>query len=108
MGADHRGKTERSYTSHTSTFTHLLKHIMELLQGGSHSSVATHAACIAVEVNVGHAVQSVMTEGADHGGSHCPVVIVGLLINWRFIQVGIIGRVDVPPLVRIESLHQEC
>lgn len=50
---------------------------MKLLQGGSHGPVAADAPGVAVEVDVGHAVQGVVTEGADHRGTHRPVVVIG-------------------------------
>lgn len=97
--------------SHRHTCTHLLKHIVKLLQGWSHSPVTTHTACIAIEVNVGHSVQSVMTKGTDHRGpdrSVLPIREVGLLIDRRFIQSGIISGVNMLPSVRLKPLHQEC
>lgn len=83
--------------------TYLLKHVVELLQGWSHSPMTTHAACVAVEVNVGHSVQGVMTKGADHRWTHHSV---GLFILWRFIQRCIVGVIDVLPSSRPFSIHR--
>lgn len=88
------------YQLHRNTSTHLLKDIVELLQRWSHGPVAAHTACIAVEVNVGQPVQSVVTKGTDHRGPHRPVLIIR-----RFIQIRIISGVNV--LSAVEPLHQE-
>lgn len=82
---------------------HLLEHLVELLQGWSHSPVSTHTACVAIEVDVGHSVQRVVTEGADHRGPDRPA---GLLVVRRFIQSGVISIVNMLPSVRSGSLHQ--
>lgn len=87
------------------TCAYLLKHIMQLLQGWSHGPMTTYAACIAVEVNVGHSIQSVMTKGTDHRGSHHPVIHVEIFILRRFIQIGIIGCIDMLPSTRPKPLH---
>ena len=92
--------------THGHTRTHPLKHLMELLQGGSDSPGTADAPCIAVEVNVGHSVQSVMTKGADHRGTDRPVLV--LLIDGGFIQSGIVSGVNMLPSVRLEPLHREC
>lgn len=82
---------------------YLQKHVVELLQGWSYSPMTTYTACIAVEVDVGHSVQCVMTKGADHRGTHHSV---GLFILWRFIQSGIIGFIGVLPSTRPVFSHR--
>lgn len=77
--------------------THLLKDIVELLQRGPDSSVTAYAACIAIEVNAGHSVQSVMTKGTDHRGTHRPPIPVRDLIDRRLIQIGIIASINLLP-----------
>lgn len=84
--------------------THLLKHIVQLLQGRAHGPVAAHAACIAVEVDVGHPIQGVVTEGADHRGPHRPP---GLLVVGGFIQVGVVCSIDMLLPARLMFIHHK-
>lgn len=88
-------------SSSSSSCTHLLEHIVDLLQGRPHGAVTAQRAFIAIEINVGHSIQSVMTEGADHWGSDRPVFV---LIR-RFVQGGIISGVNVFPSVWLQPLH---
>lgn len=96
--------------THTQTHTHLLKHFVELLQGWSHSPGSTHTPRIAIEVDIGKSVQRVMTKGTDYRGPHCPVFTVrevGLTIDRRLVQSGIVTSIKMLPSVRLEPLHQE-
>lgn len=97
--------------SRNKMFTHLLKDVMQLLQRRPHSPMTAHAACVTVEVDVRHSVQSVVAKGADHRRPHGAVLAVGevgLLIVRRFIQGGIVGIIHVLSSARLEPLHQDC
>lgn len=82
--------------------THLLEHIVQLLQGRTHGPVAAHAASVAVEVDVGDPIQGVVSKGADHRGPHRPP---GLLVVGGLVQIGIVGGIDVH--VRLVFIHHK-
>ncbi|XP_029981773.1 solute carrier family 12 member 1 [Sphaeramia orbicularis] len=86
-------------------------YIVQFLQGRPHSSVSAHTSCVAVEVDIGNPVQSVVAKGADHRGPDGamlpPVGEAGLLVDRGLIQSGVVGGVDVlPPPIGLQPLHR--
>ena len=84
---------------------------MELLQRRSHGPVPADAAGVAVEVDVGDAVQGVVAEGADHRGPHHAVVAVGDAVASRgkrglIVTCAVKSLVDVLPATADLPLHQ--
>lgn len=94
----------RRWSKGQKELTHLLKHFVQLLQGWTHGPVAAHTACITIEVDVGHPIQSVVTESADHRGPHRPA---GLLVVGRLIQIGIVCSIDMLVPVRLIFIHHK-
>lgn len=92
----------RRWSREQRALTHLLEDIVQLLQGRTHSPVAAHATCVTIEVDVGHPVQSVVTEGADHRGPHRPP---GLLVVGGLVQIRIVRSIDV--LVPVRLIHHK-
>lgn len=94
----------------THTHTDLLEYIVELLQGRSDRTVTAHTPSIPVEVDVGHAVQRVMTKRTDHGRTDGPVLSVTGPITVRGGTTGerrlLVVRGFVPDPVIGIILHQ--